>query len=257
MDTYGGLYPNEMDMGLEVPFIFGVNADYEDKLGATISYKVSGTTGSRIAKVEYRNVGFYEGDSTENANFQIWLYEGSNKIEYHVGPSQVNANTLDLTAGGSVLLLGLAYDANLSDSVMMHTVQLKNAVNNDTTIVADPSDFNLEQVMTLLYGTTYPVNGSVFTFTPPTDQPNSIADVPSQIGGLHPNPVTDKITVQLKEQPKAGATLSVSTITGKKLLIQPVSALQTEVNMATLPKGIYVLTYTAEGRRESFRVIKK
>jgi hypothetical protein len=257
MDTYGGLYPNEMDMGLEMPFINGINADYEDRQGATISYKVSGTAGSRIAKVEYRNVGFYDGDSTENANFQIWLYEGSNKIEYHVGPNQVAATTLDLNEGNGILSIGLAYDINAADSIMLHTVQLKNGTNNDSAFVTSTTNPDLAQLMASFYGTTYPVNGSVFTFTPFTDQPNSIANVPSQIGGLHPNPVTDKITVQLKEQPKAGATLNLFTITGKKILSQPVNAIQTQVNMATLPKGIYVLTYTAEGRRESFRVIKK
>lgn len=121
-------------------------------------------------------------------------------------------------------------------------------------VPGEPTD---EELTALLYGAAYPANGSVFTFTPPTDQPNAIADVPSPIGGLHPNPVTDKLTVQLKEQPKAGATLSIFTITGKKILTQPVRTIQTEVNMATLSKGVYVLTYTAEGRRESFRVIKK
>jgi hypothetical protein len=257
MDTYGGLYPNEMDMDLDIPYILGPYADYEDKVGATISYKVTGTTGSRIAKVEYRNVGFYDGDSTENANFQIWLYEGSNKIEYHIGPNQVNAGTLDYLGDGGTLITGLLYDADGSDSVLFHTVQLQSGVNNDTTLLMDPANPSLDQLTLLVYGTTYPVNGSVFTFTPPADQPNSIAKLPSQIGGLYPNPVTNKVTVQLKEQPKAGATVSISGITGKKILTQPVTAIQTQVDMTTLPKGIYVLTYVADGRRESFRVIKK
>jgi hypothetical protein len=257
MDTYGGLYPNGMDTMRETPFILGVNADYEDKLGATISYNVSGATGSRIAKLEYRNVGFYDGNATENANFQIWLYEGSNKIEYHVGPNQVNTATLDYFDQGGPLVVGLQYDANLVDSSLYHTVQPKDGTPTDTVMQIDPGESTDEELTALLYGAAYPVNGSVFTFTPPTDQPNAIADVPSQIAGLHPNPVTDKITVQLKEQPKAGATLSIVTITGKKVLTQPVEAMQTQVNMATLTKGIYILTYTAGDRRESFRVIKK
>jgi hypothetical protein len=257
MDTYGGLYPNGMDTAFGVPFINGVNADYEDKLGATISYKVTGTTGSRIAKVEYRNVGFYDGDSTENANFQIWLYEGSNKIEYHIGPNQVNTATLDYFDAGGPLVIGLQYDANLVDSALYHTVQPKDGAYADTVMQISYEESTDEQLMALFYGTAYPANGTVFTFTPPTDQPNAIADVPAQIGGLYPNPVTDKITVQLKAQPKAGATLSIFTITGKKVLTQPVNTMLTQVNMATLPKGVYVLTYTAASSRESFRIIKK
>lgn len=255
MDTYGGLYPNEMDMGLESPFILGVHADYEDKLGATISYQVTGATGSRIAKVEYKNVGFYDGEASEYANFQIWLYEGSNKIEYHVGPSQVGANTLDYQNEGGALIVGLLYDTNVPDTVMFHAVRLNAGNHTDTTILADPNNPNSLDISNVLYAATYPVNGSVFTFNAPSV--SAIAKIPAQVSALYPNPVTDHIRLQLKAQPKNGATLTVYSVTGKKLFSQAVTGIQTDVNMATLPKGLYVLTYTAEGRRESFRVMKK
>lgn len=60
-----------------------------------ISYKTEGTAGSRIFKMEIKNAGleeeiWEEQVSTSFLNYQIWLYEGTGKIEYHFGPSSVS-----------------------------------------------------------------------------------------------------------------------------------------------------------------------
>src|SRR5690554_3361506 len=58
---------------------------------SNISYKVEGDSGSQILKIEWNNVGFWD-DMTGNdfMNFQVWLYEGSNSIEYRYGSSEIN-----------------------------------------------------------------------------------------------------------------------------------------------------------------------
>lgn len=54
-----------------------------------IAYQVS-TTGNcnyRVMKVEWKNMGLMCADSlTGRVNFQLWLYESSNRIEFHYGP---------------------------------------------------------------------------------------------------------------------------------------------------------------------------
>jgi Secretion system C-terminal sorting domain/SprB repeat len=60
-----------------------------------ISYKVVGDPGSRIEKIEWKNAGsYYEmvDDGTLNMyiSFQLWLYEGSNTIEFHFGDSDID-----------------------------------------------------------------------------------------------------------------------------------------------------------------------
>ena len=45
-------------------------------------YSVTGSTGSRIFKVEWLQQFFYSGNTGDVISFQVWLYEGSNKIEF-------------------------------------------------------------------------------------------------------------------------------------------------------------------------------
>ncbi|MGQ0827127.1 MAG: T9SS type A sorting domain-containing protein [Bacteroidota bacterium] len=65
---------------------------------STISYQVTGSSPNRILKIQTLNANFYE-DDTENdyANVQLWLYEGSNIIEMHYGPSSIlGSNTWEV-----------------------------------------------------------------------------------------------------------------------------------------------------------------
>lgn len=56
-----------------------------------ISYKMDGMAPNRIAKIQYKNVGFV-ADTTGLAyiNFQVWLYEDSNIIEFRYGPQYID-----------------------------------------------------------------------------------------------------------------------------------------------------------------------
>jgi len=59
---------------------------------SNISYTVEGEIGGRICKVEWSNAGFYEefGYSASSfVNIQLWLYEGTNELEYHFGESDI------------------------------------------------------------------------------------------------------------------------------------------------------------------------
>ncbi len=56
-------------------------------VSSSLSYKVSGSEGSRILKVQMKN--FAVGNGGSYANLQIWLYEGSNKVEFRLGTSSV------------------------------------------------------------------------------------------------------------------------------------------------------------------------
>jgi hypothetical protein len=75
-----------------------------------LSYKVEGSAGSRICKIEWKNAGSFEELNEANSldmfiNFQLWLYEGSNSIEFHFGSN--NINDPDLFYGGFGSYLGL------------------------------------------------------------------------------------------------------------------------------------------------------
>lgn len=51
---------------------------------------LSGGPGHGILKVEWKHVGFFSfPDGTDHVSWQVWLYEGSNAVELHFGPSAI------------------------------------------------------------------------------------------------------------------------------------------------------------------------
>ncbi|MEZ5015567.1 MAG: T9SS type A sorting domain-containing protein [Flavipsychrobacter sp.] len=56
------------------------------------TYKVEGSIGNRIMKIQVKNAGC-ASDTSVFMNFQLWLYEGSNDFELHMGPNNVTAST--------------------------------------------------------------------------------------------------------------------------------------------------------------------
>ena len=80
-------------------FIFATTSDLSDRSFNTensvsvspISYKIETGNNGSICKIEWKNAGFYEDEEgIYYTNFQLWLYEGSDMLEIHYGPSFVD-----------------------------------------------------------------------------------------------------------------------------------------------------------------------
>jgi|GEM_PF-3722865 len=57
---------------------------------AEISYLREGTSPNRILKVEYKGAGFTtESPRVSTVNFQIWVHEADDAVEFHYGPSNI------------------------------------------------------------------------------------------------------------------------------------------------------------------------
>lgn len=52
---------------------------------ASLTYVVTGTSPNRVLTVEWRNVKWLAAATTANAEFQLRLFEGSNRVEFHYG----------------------------------------------------------------------------------------------------------------------------------------------------------------------------
>jgi len=73
-----------------------------------ISYLLEGTSPNRIFKMEIKNAGsYYEFDALGTTdmffNHQLWLYEGSNQIEFRYGPSSIDDPDLWYADGGALI----------------------------------------------------------------------------------------------------------------------------------------------------------
>jgi len=168
-DIVTAVFPFEMDL-----------IDRGDILGESqspLSYIVEGPAGSRILKLEWNNAGSYEEffNGTQNMyiNLQLWLYEGSNKIEFRFGDSFIDDPALFYGGGGT--FMGLTdYDENAELLYNAHffsgTVDMPELSASDVTIEGTPAngtvyrltiDLPLELTVTGVNGTsTCDPNGS-------------------------------------------------------------------------------------------------
>ncbi len=84
-----------------------------------ISYTVEGEPGTRIQKIEWSNAGSYleyaNGSQDMYINLQLWLYEGSNKIEFRFGDLLIDNPDLFYSGG---TYMGVSDIDNLNEVVI-------------------------------------------------------------------------------------------------------------------------------------------
>lgn len=64
---------------------FSSQRDTAQQYAGTISYQVTGAGSSRILKIQFSDVAQSQFSAFDYLNYQVWLYEGSNAIEFHIG----------------------------------------------------------------------------------------------------------------------------------------------------------------------------
>lgn len=201
-----------------------------------LSYELSGESGSRILKIEWKNAGFYgdfenNGTSTDYVNFQLWLHETTGHIEIHYGPSLINYPALDFNdeSGPSVSLIP-SYDYNL-DVFSPNSLWLEGSPLSPVMITSDNFVF---------------LNGSV--------SPNTIYKFDNLTVGspgitvnepvVYPNPVKDLLNIRLNTVLTSPAAVIICDITGRNVYNAAVSANQTgelQINVSDLNAGIFQL----------------
>ncbi len=89
-----------------------------DDSQSPISYLVEGDPGSRIQKIEIKNAGSYgefdSGSQDMFINIQLWLYEGSNLVEFRFGENLIDNPVLFYEGQG--IFMGIS-DVNLNTGV--------------------------------------------------------------------------------------------------------------------------------------------
>lgn len=250
---YGGVLAPDTTTQTPRPILVAIGADLIDRgidsavSISNISYKLDGVAGSRILKIEYDNVGFYnefsDSSSTNNhISFQVWLYEGSNTIEIHYGPSNITNPTL-VYDNFNGPIIGLVRDYNYNDDVFTSGIMLEGNP-------ASPSD-TITNEFTALGGT--PPNGVVYRFSK-----TPITGLGSQpfTGNqrLYPNPFEHSFTIEAAEEQIE--LVEVYNLAGQLMHTQTVSANRTTVNIAVAP-GIYFANITfANGQKLVQKVVK-
>lgn len=117
-----------------------IDRAYPDSSVSPISYKLTGAAGSYILKIEWKNAGFYGeqsglGTTDDFVNIQLWLYEGTNNIEIHIGAVSVQnpVYSYEVNGGGGAVV-------GLSNTMLNEFIYLTDSANNP--IPVDTSGFN-------------------------------------------------------------------------------------------------------------------
>jgi len=197
--TAGGeLSTNVNETGV-LPIMSPIGQDIVDRGDGTsvsqsnISYKTEGDVGSRILKIEWNNAGFWE-DETQNdfINFQMWLYESSNIIEYRYGVSEINnpANSFEGEAGPVVTLIP-SIDLDSGD-LIEDAYLLEGTPANPNFVVVTPGD---EYEGDFLQGAI--PSGTVYSFNPGTLSSEEYNTIEFK---MYPNPVDSELNILLSTQ---------------------------------------------------------
>ena len=217
-----------------------------------ISYKLEGNIGSRILKVEWRNVGFYwelvdDNVSTDFTNFQLWLYEGSNTIEMHYGPNSITQPNLSFEdAEGTIVALVPKYDV-INDKIVEQ---------NGLVLMGDPTAPVLRQISDLAFISNLEgviPNGTTYQFSLQTTANSEPKLLPLKIS-MYPNPTKDFINIDYKEGKPIN---SIQILNSSGQVISQIIDANGTIDVSDLNSGIYIIQFTTEsGRIVNQKIVK-
>lgn len=206
-----------------------------------LSYKVEGNTGSRILKIEWKNVGSYdEGEPySMYMNFQMWLYESTNVIEYHYGPGMIN-NPAVFYYGEPGPLVGVATIDDVNYEFL--NIHFLNGP------AASPVlSVNLETIS----GT--PANGTIYRFSPLFTNIESDYNEDSKIF-ITPNPSSEFI--KINNLGTTDSDIKIYDLTGRVVLERKINAENNIVEISHFQSGIYLLNIRINDSEISLKIIK-
>ena len=190
-----------------------------------VSYKYENVNGQQILKIQHKNVGFFDGEPGDFANFQTWLYEGSNMIEFHYGESEIISTTAFSSQDDAIYgpLVGII------DGDAENPYYLVYENSDAPSILTDPENFGEG-----LIGS--PPNNIVYQFSPNTVNTNELENLSDQIG-ISPNPTSGTFNIAI-QHPNQIAHVVIYNSSGK--ILQTIAHLSAITNIdLNLDAGIY------------------
>lgn len=214
---------------------------------SNISYKTEGNVGSRIFKLEWSNMGFYNEIISDNVssdfiNIQLWLYEGSNIIEYRFGASNIS-NPAQSFDGDPGFGCGLYPQFDFNTGEIIGSAYALSGNGSSPTFAYTP---NYE-----VYVTSAPASGTVYRFAPSALSTNETNT--STAAEIFPTIVDDSFNIK----PRSGSKIKSVTVfdmSGRMII----NTKKTDrISMSGVAKGIYNIVVETDSGNTSSRIIKR
>lgn len=215
---------------------FIMDRGYDDEVSLSpLSYKVEGTEGARILKLQAKNVGledewYYDDTNNLYLNYQVWFYESDNSIEFHYGATNVTASDIPEYMEYWLPSLGaITMDFNGRIAILEGNP-------TDPTYTEFEAEEDIEYEPTGLNNTIS--ENTVYRFEL---SPLAIADQHKVTFAVYPNPVNDVLNVQFEEAMEQQA-YTIFDMTGRLVTKGTLSyGQQAQINVSTLNNGTYIL----------------
>jgi hypothetical protein len=199
-----------------------------------IRYTSTGTTGSRVFKLEVLNAGFEDeyfnnGELKDSISLQFWLFEGSNIVEFHYGSSMVS-NFSDYFDPA----LRSGYMQNLDTATFQFDKFY--VVNGSARNPALDSFTNFSSTKGL---NSVPANGSVFRFTPK----GSTTGIQHVSAGTLAKVFPTQCNGMLNIEHKGGRPMDFTIMNAKGQVITKGSAPNglRVIDLSSVPSGVYFI----------------
>lgn len=205
-----------------------------------INYKLEGTEGERILKIEWKHVGFYyeydaNGESQSYISFQLWLFEEDNHFEIRYGESSLlNENMCYNNELGPYVDFGRTEN----DYELIHGYYLDGQPSGPIML---PINFDFDETLD-----DTPQNGTTYFFTVGEGTTIGIKDnIKLQNFEVFPNPGTGIFSIKSKEYKKI--QVQVFDILGNKILDQVVDN-YAKLDISKAPKGTYIVHAVSDNK---------
>ncbi len=226
---------NPDSVHLLVPYMSDIMNASDTIAVSPISYQLEGPPGNAIFKLEWKNVGFYGEWNASNTfynttNFQLWIYQNTNVIEFRYGPNTIKSGSLLQYFGtGPLVFMGknAAFDGSGWEGLWA--------------VGGDPQNPNItfipsgQQPLAAQALTGEPASGTVYRFAPIVVDDANVGNAPTM--HVWPSPATVFIRLSIKP----GTSYSVYDVAGRLMFSRTAVGQQEQVNIAAWPAGQYCI----------------
>lgn len=206
-----------------------------DSMMSPILFQVSGSAGSRVATIEFREAGFWNGELADgilvdHISFQIKIFEGSGDVEIHWGPSSVTLPELDFE-GNPGPAVGMLEGFDLFFGTVNGEVLLLSGDGADPQVHTEYQDVYV----------TWPIpENTVYRFYRMTIGNNDPLYKPEQTF-FYPNPAKDKLYVRAEYIADITSEVKLFDADGKyRATIEDIS----NISLSHLSAGHYFISFT-------------
>jgi hypothetical protein len=198
---------------------------------SNISYQLDSLNHRKILKIQWGNAGFYheladDSISSDYINFQLWLYEGSNDVEWHFGPSHISKPNLCYNNySGTYIALFPMFDHGINKVLGKGYVLTGNPKNPEVLWVDNQNPHHIDGTIP---------DGTIYLFSRQSIGLNNLNT--SKIL-LSPNPVRESFSILSNKNNQTIEKIIVYNSHGQ--IIKEVNSPISEIDISSIIRGIY------------------